>query len=470
MFCTLRLALVALCAAGLASQARAGDDFKDLFNGKDLAGWKYIPVKADKTYTVVDGYIKVSGSPAGYFYTDKSYKNYVLKFDWRYKRPANLEDEKKFGGNSGLLVHITGDHKVWPNSLEVQGENRTHGSFISIGNTGLTNAKFDQKTLDKVRNKVGEWNTTEVTINNGNVLVKVNGTLVNSGKFTLVEGPFGFQSEGAELHFKNIKIKVLPDEAPKKDKDAGNVQGKIVIDGKPLATGEIILTGPDGKRVTGAISKDGTYKVTDVPTGKVKVTVNSAGDDKGFKPLFNGKDLKGWKTFLRDDKGDKDTVFLVKNGEIQVSGNPWGYFYTEKSYKNYVIRYSWTYPKDQPEKTTMNSGLLLHIQEPHKVWPKSIEPQGRYMDHGKIFFPGWAKDDPAKKESTFDEAAQKKALKESHVWNTTEATVRADGSISVSINGVPVSTAKTALTSGPIGFQSEGARIHFKDIKIKMLD
>ena len=151
----------------------------------------------------------VSGNPAGYFYTDKSYKNFILRFDWRYKRPANLEDDKKFGGNSGLLVHITGKHNVWPNCVEVQGMNRTHGSFISIGKTGLTSGKFDQATLDKVRNKVGEWNTTEVTVKDGALTAKVNGTQVSSCKYTLPEGPFGFQSEGAELHFKNIKIKTL---------------------------------------------------------------------------------------------------------------------------------------------------------------------------------------------------------------------------------------------------------------------
>jgi Domain of Unknown Function (DUF1080) len=192
------------------------------------------------------------------------------------------------------------------------------------------------------------------------------------------------------------------------------------------------------------------------------------GDAKGFKPLFNGKDLKGWKTFLKDDKADPAKTIVVENGEIQVSGEPFGYFYTEKSYKNYIVRYSWTYPKDQPDKTTMNSGLLLHIQTPHKIWPKSIEPQGRYMDHGKLFFPGFAKED--KREQKFDEAAQKAALKPSHEWNTTEATVRGDGSIEVRINGKLVSSGKTELTSGPLGFQSEGARIHFKDILIKSLD
>src|SRR5438067_5736119 len=105
------IGLVFVAAFAFPVSAGGDKDFKDLFNGKDLTGWKYIPEKADKTYTVVDGYIKVSCQPAGYFYTDKSYKNYVLKFDWRYKRPANLEDDKKFEGNSGCLIHITGPHK-----------------------------------------------------------------------------------------------------------------------------------------------------------------------------------------------------------------------------------------------------------------------------------------------------------------------------------------------------------------------
>jgi len=214
MFRSFRIALVAACAAGLGvlvSHATAGDDkgFVPLFNGKDLSGWKTFPEKSDKTYTVVEDHIKVSGKPAGYFYTDKSYKNYVLRYDWRFKRPEKLDDEKKFGGNSGLLLHITGPHKIWPNSLEVQGMNRDHGAFLSIGKIGLTDYKFNREALDKARNKVGEWNTTEVTVKNGDVTTKVNGAVVATGKITLVEGPLGFQSEGAELHFKKIMIKVL---------------------------------------------------------------------------------------------------------------------------------------------------------------------------------------------------------------------------------------------------------------------
>jgi hypothetical protein len=198
----------------------------------------------------------------------------------------------------------------------------------------------------------------------------------------------------------------------------------------------------------------------------VVATAAHAGD-KGFKPLFNGKDLKGWKFHLSDKKADPMKTFVVKDGQIQVSGFPAGYLYTDKPYSNYVLRYTWRYPKDQPEKTTMNSGCLVHIQEPHKVWPKSVEPQCRYMDHGKLFFIGLG---GTKTEQNFMADAQKKALKESHEWNTTEVTAKADGSIEVRINGQLVTTGKSELTTGPIGFQSEAARIDFKDIEIKNLD
>jgi hypothetical protein len=42
-----------------------------------------------------------------------------------------------------------------------------------------------------------------------------------------------------------------------------------------------------------------------------------AGGDQGFKPLFNGKNLNGWKTFFKDDKADATKTIVVKNGEIQ---------------------------------------------------------------------------------------------------------------------------------------------------------
>jgi hypothetical protein len=206
MFQSLRIAFYAVCAAGLGvlpSQAPAGGDkgFVDLFNGKDLTGWKTIlsSGKADegKVFTVNDGVVVVSGNPNGYFYTEKSYKNYVLRFDWKF-----IKD-----GNSGLLVHITGKHKVWPKCVEVQGLQRDHGNIFAIN--GAKGSFKKDAAAQKKAIKIGEWNTTEVTVKDGEITSKINGIQIATGKCDLMEGPFGFQSEGTELHFKNIKIKTL---------------------------------------------------------------------------------------------------------------------------------------------------------------------------------------------------------------------------------------------------------------------
>jgi hypothetical protein len=185
----------------LSAQIQAGDDgFKDLFNGKDLGGWKTIVggnADPEKVFSVKDGVIVVSGKPSGYFYTDKSYKNYILRYDWNFSKP----------GNSGLLVHIQ-DHKVWPKSVEVQGQLSDHGNIFAIGGA-KGQFKKDKEAQKKAIKGAGEWNTTEVISKDGMLTAKVNGVEVSTGKGDLTEGPFGFQSEGTELYFKNIRIKVL---------------------------------------------------------------------------------------------------------------------------------------------------------------------------------------------------------------------------------------------------------------------
>jgi hypothetical protein len=181
-------------------------------------------------------------------------------------------------------------------------------------------------------------------------------------------------------------------------------------------------------------------------------------DDAGFKQLFNGKDLTGWKLIVAG-KADPEKTISVVDGVIDVTGNPNGYFYTEKSFKNYILRFEWRYPKNAG-----NSGCLVHIQPPHHVWPKCVEVQGLYNDHGHIFAIGGAKG-----KFTLDKAAQKKALKPHQEWQTTEVLSK-DGELTSKINGIEVSTGKGALTEGQIGFQSEGAQIQFKNIRIKILD
>jgi hypothetical protein len=187
---------------------------------------------------------------------------------------------------------------------------------------------------------------------------------------------------------------------------------------------------------------------------------------EGWTALFNGKDFTGLKFFLPGKDADPAKTWSVKDGVIHCTGKPNGYFYSDKSFKNYTIRYDWRYPKEQPEKTTLNSGLLVHITGENKVWPYCIEAQGAYANHGQIYFVSFPKDAP-KGTAKQDAEARKKALKPKEEWHTTEVTCKADGTVTVKINGIEVAEGKSDLKEGPIGFQSEGAAIEFKNIFLK---
>ncbi|HEY8505060.1 MAG TPA: DUF1080 domain-containing protein [Gemmataceae bacterium] len=205
-----------LLGCGLLAGARADDPpegFARLFNGKDLTGFRSV-VRGDdadpaKTWSVKDGIIICTGQPYGYLYTERPYKNYVLRYDWRYVRPDGLKDDSMFTGNSGLLVHIQGEHKVWPSCIEVQGMNGHHGEIFRLGEVEFKQTKFDKKAQQAAVKPVGEWNTTEVTCQGNTVTSRLNGTLICSGEGNVSAGPIGWQSEGAEIHLRNICIKEL---------------------------------------------------------------------------------------------------------------------------------------------------------------------------------------------------------------------------------------------------------------------
>src|SRR5262245_716460 len=201
-------------------------------------------------------------------------------------------------------------------------------------------------------------------------------------------------------------------------------------------------------------------------------------EEEGFTPLFNGRDLTGWKAHLKDDGDAPGTTFTARDGILVVSGRPSGYLYTDQGYKDYVLRFDWRFVKPAEGKAgSYNSGLLVHIQGEPEVWPKCVEVQGADGDPGHVFGVGATftgktdTTDPKAKaqarKDMFD--AQKKALKPVGEWNTTEVTCKADGSVSTKLNGVEIDSGKGELTGGPIGFQSEGAEVHLRNIQIKLL-
>ena len=195
--------------------------------------------------------------------------------------------------------------------------------------------------------------------------------------------------------------------------------------------------------------------------------ISRAADKDGYIALANGKNMDGWKAFY-DPKSKVDTSknLTPKENGFVCSGVPTGFFYTEKSFSNYVLEYEWRFPEGS--KPESNSGCLVHMQEPfNKIFPKCLEPQGRYLNHGKIFTIGIAKDEV--EYNKFDQELLTKQLKPMGQWSKTEVTCSKDGVVKVKVNGVQVSECKSKLTSGPIGFQSEGTEVHFRNIRLKQL-
>jgi hypothetical protein len=179
-----------------------------LFNGKNLTGWTaYLQEngKMEDVWSVRDGVLICKGRPAGYIRTDKDYTNYVLKLEWRF-------DPAKGAGNSGVLLRLIGEDKVWPRSIEAQLQSENAGDFWNIDEFPMqtdparTSGRNTKKT-EAAEYPIGEWNEYEIIVNHGSVILNVNGEKLNEAwDVWETPGKIGLQSEGAEIHFRNIRL------------------------------------------------------------------------------------------------------------------------------------------------------------------------------------------------------------------------------------------------------------------------
>ena len=212
-------------AAGDRAGAGPVPEFRDLFNGKDLSGWINVNTD-DDTWSVRDGLLVCSGRPIGVMRSEKQYENFILHIEWRHMEA---------GGNSGVFVWSEGtvpDGRRLPKGVEVQmleldwpnqhrGENGelppiayVHGELF--GANGATTIPDNprgtrSKSVENRCKGKGEWNTYDVVCIDGVIKLSVNGKFVNGiSKSSVKKGYLCLESEGAEIHFRNIRILELP--------------------------------------------------------------------------------------------------------------------------------------------------------------------------------------------------------------------------------------------------------------------
>lgn len=226
---------------GFESSARAEDKTKDsegwvqLFNGKDLTGWKIHPnpngaikdiaeKKVDGKVVAIEGMVKgvktplwrvedgtiIGGGPATHLFSERG--DYT---DFHYRVEAKLNDK----GNSGQYFR-TAFGPGFPLGYEAQ-LNATHGDPIKTGSlypdyrTSLTKHKDKITVMNVAPHKPNEFFTQEVIAVGPKITIIVNGKKTiefEDPDYIYKKGHFALQAHdpGSIMTFRKIEVKELP--------------------------------------------------------------------------------------------------------------------------------------------------------------------------------------------------------------------------------------------------------------------
>jgi hypothetical protein len=264
--------------------------------------------------------------------------------------------------------------------------------------------------------------------------------------------------------------------------------------------------------------------------GVVLLASVASGADQSWRPLFNGKDLGGWDTFMstpdpawdvpgmkRDKKGaygepvgknrDPLNVFVIERVDgqpaIHISGQGFGVITTLESFENFHLRLQVKWGDKRWGKKAAaprDSGLLYFVHGDAGAvdgnWPRSIEFQIQEHDMGDLYALGaqitvrarkadnlWLYD-PKGEPTVFVQQRPignrsvrlEDAEKPKGEWNTLELICVNGDSIHI-VNGKVVMRLSKAerldglepasITSGRISLQTEGAEVFYRNVEIR---
>jgi len=202
--------------------------YEKVLTGKTPEGkpvkWCQVNTKED-TWKLDDEVLVCSGKPIGVIRSEKKYENFILHIEWKHMEA---------GGNSGTFVWssaVPGDNRL-PDGVEVQmleldwvnqhtrnGEKPplayVHGELFGVGGVTVEPDNPRGRRSKSVENRCkgkGKWNTYDVVCVDGTIKMSVNGKFVNGiSESSKEKGYICLESEGAEIHFRNIQIIELPD-------------------------------------------------------------------------------------------------------------------------------------------------------------------------------------------------------------------------------------------------------------------
>ncbi|MFY0652776.1 MAG: DUF1080 domain-containing protein [Cyclobacteriaceae bacterium] len=204
------LLLLSLLIMTVAYGQKKGNEWTQLFNGKNLEGWKVGENAA--SFSVENGILRVSGPKAHLFYSG-DVENHLFK-NFEFKASVMT----KPGANSGLYFHTKYQESGWPSiGYEVQ-VNNSQGDWKRTGSLyNILNVKETYVTDDV-------WYTEYIKVEGKRVIVKINDIVVvdytepdnplrsdGEKNRVLSEGTFAIQAHdpGSTVFYKDIMVKPL---------------------------------------------------------------------------------------------------------------------------------------------------------------------------------------------------------------------------------------------------------------------
>ncbi|MFT7667502.1 MAG: type 1 glutamine amidotransferase [Planctomycetota bacterium] len=183
----------------------------NLFNGQNLDGWLWLSFNDNNNETSPfhvgeEGQLIGSGQPMGTERTLETYQNFDLSFKWRFNPRSRI------AGKAAIMVRASGDDVRFPNAVEIRLDPNEVGTLWRQGKLELTGERRRTsgqlvRPIVNSENRVGEWNHMEVRLHGGDLLVLLNGQVVNNASdVTIQSGWIGLVTRGFEIQYSSLQL------------------------------------------------------------------------------------------------------------------------------------------------------------------------------------------------------------------------------------------------------------------------